>query len=60
MLAAGSGGGGGGGRGCLDIFSPAYHFSFLSPSLPMTSQYRPKYCLNDPLNPKQSTNYELP
>ena len=50
MLAVGAGG------GCLDIFSLAYHFSFLSPSLWETARYRLKYCLKGPLSPKQSTN----
>ena len=50
VLAVGAGG------GCLDIFSLAYLFSFLSPSLWETSRYRLKYCLNGPLNPKQPTN----
>ena len=35
----------GAGGGCLDIFSLIYHFSFLSPSLWETAQYRLKYCL---------------
>ena len=30
----------GAGGGCLDIFSLAYHFSFLSPSLWETARYR--------------------
>ena len=46
----------GAGRGCLDIFSLDYHFSFLSPFLRETARYRLKYCLNGPLNPKQRTN----
>ena len=50
MLAVGAG------RGCLDIFSLAYHFSFLSPSLWETARYRLKYCLKGPLSPKQPTN----
>ena len=50
VLAVGAGG------GCLDIFSLAYHFSFLSPSLWETARYRLKYCLKGPLSPKQSTN----
>ena len=49
-LAVGAGGGG------LDIFSFIYHFSFLSPSLWETAQYRLKYCLKGPLSPKQPTN----
>ena len=44
------------GRGCLDIFSLVYHFSFLSPSLWETARYRLKYCLKGPLSPKQPTN----
>ena len=50
VLAVGAGG------GCLDIFSLVYHFSFLSPSLWETAQYRLKYCLKGPLSPKQPTN----
>ena len=46
----------GAGRGCLDIFSLIYHFSFLSPSLWETARYRLKYCLKGPLNPEQPTN----
>ena len=49
-LAVGTGG------GCLDIFSLMYPFSPLSPSLWKTAQYRLKYCLKGPLNPKQITN----
>ena len=49
-LAAGAGG------GCLDIFSVVYHFTFLSPSLWETAQYRLKYCLKGPLSPKQPNN----
>ena len=41
--------------GCSDIFSLIYHFSFLSPSLWETAQYRLKYCLKGPLNQKQPT-----
>ena len=45
--------------GCLDIFSLIYH-SFLSPSLWETVRYRLKYCLKEPLNPKQPTiSYEM-
>ena len=33
----------GAGGGCLDIFSLVYHFSFLTPSLWETAQYRLKY-----------------
>ena len=50
VLAVGAGG------GCFDIFSLAYHFSFLSPSLWETARYRLKYCLKGPLSPKQPTN----
>ena len=46
-------GAGGGGGGCLDIFTPLYLFSSLSPSLWETARYRLKYCLKGPLNPKQ-------
>ena len=46
----------GAGGGCLDIFSLICHFSFLSPSLWKTAQYRLKYCLKGPLSPKQPTN----
>ena len=31
--------------GCLDIFTPVYPFSPMSPSLWETTQYRLKYCL---------------
>ena len=44
------------GGGCLDIFTHVYPFSPLSPSLWETAQYRLKYCLKGPLNPKQPTN----
>ena len=40
------------GEGCLDIFTLVYTFSPLSPSLWKTAQYRLKYCLKGPLNPK--------
>ena len=53
VLAVGAGG------GCLDIFTPIYHFSPLSPSLWETARYRLKYCLKGPLNPKQPTNQIL-
>ena len=46
----------GAGGGCLDIFTLLYLFSPLSPSLWETAQYRLKYCLKGPLNPKQPTN----
>ena len=53
VLAVGAGG------GCLDIFSLIYHFSFLSPPLWETAQYRLKYCLKGLLSPKQPTNQLL-
>ena len=53
VLAVGAGG------GCLDIFSLIYHFSFLSPSLWETAQYRLKYCLKGPLSPNQPTNLHV-
>ena len=40
-------------------FSFIYHFSFLSPSLWETVQYRLKYCLKVSLNLKQPTNQIL-
>ena len=40
---------------CLDIISLVYHFSFLSPSLRKTAQYRLKYCLKGPFSSKQPT-----
>ena len=46
----------GAGGGCLDIFTPISPFLPLSPSLWETAQYRLKYCLKGPLNPKQPTN----
>ena len=46
----------GAGGGCLDIFTLIYPFSSLSPSLWETAQYRLKYCLKGPFNPKQPTN----
>ena len=45
------------GGGCLDIFTLIYPFSPLSPSPWETAQYRLKYCLKGPLNPKQPTNH---
>ena len=50
----------GAGRGCLDIFTPIYPFSSLSPSVWETALYRLKYCLKGPLNPKQPTNQSFP
>ena len=44
------------GGGCLDIFSPVYHFSFHTPSLWETARYRLKYFLKGPLSPTQPTN----
>ena len=49
----------GAGGGCLDIFTLIYPFSSLSPSLWETARYRLKYCLKEPLNPKQPTNQKL-
>ena len=40
---------------CLDIFILLYPFSFFI-SLWETAQYRLKYCLKGPLNPKQPAN----
>ena len=42
--------------GCLDIFTLIYSFSPLSPSLWETARYRLKYCLKEPLPPKQPIN----
>ena len=53
-LAVGAGGGG------LDIFTLICPFSFLSPSLWETAQYRLKYCLKGPLSPKQPTTNHPP
>ena len=44
------------GRGLCGHFSLIYLFSFLSPSLWETAQYRLKYCLKGPLSQKQPTN----
>ena len=38
------------------LFTLLYLFSPLSPSLWETVQYRLKYCLKGPLNPKEPTN----
>ena len=46
----------GAGGVCSDIFTLIYPFSPLSCSLWETARYRLKYCLKDPLNPKQPTN----
>ena len=43
----------GAGGGCLDIFTPLYPFSSLSPSLQETARFTLKYCLKGPLNTKQ-------
>ena len=51
VLAVGAGG------CCLDIFSLAYHFSFLSSSLWETARYRLKYCLKGPLSPKTTNQF---
>ena len=45
--------------GCVDIFTLLYPFSPLSPSLLETARYRLKYCLEEPLNPKQPTNQPI-
>ena len=37
------------------FFSLLYHFSLLSSPLWKVAQYRLKYCLKGPLNPKQPT-----
>ena len=49
----------GAGGGCLDIFNLIYPFSPLPPSLLEAARYRLKYCLKEPLNPKQPTNQSL-
>ena len=41
------------------FFSLVYRFSFLSPSLWETVQYKLKYCLKGPLSPKQTTNQSM-
>ena len=48
------------GWGLFGHFSRIYLYSFLSPSLWETAQYRLKYCLKGPLNPKQPTNQSKP
>ena len=48
----------GAGGGCLDIFSLVCLFSFLFLPVWETAQYRLKYCLKGPLNPKQPTNQQ--
>ena len=44
--------------GCLDIFSLISYFSLPS-SLWETTQYRRKYSLKGPLNPKQPTPFSM-
>ena len=46
----------GAGGGYLDIFTLAYPFTPLCPSLWETARYRLKYCPKGPLNPIQPTN----
>ena len=46
----------GAGGCCLDIFTLLYLFSPLSPPLSEAAQYRLKYCLKGPSNPKQPIN----
>ena len=41
--------------GYLGIFTLIHPFSPLSPSLWETARYRLKYCLKEPLSPKQPT-----
>ena len=53
VLAVGAGG------GCLDFFTLVCSFSPLSSSLWETARYRLKYCLKEPLNPKQPTNQPI-
>ena len=45
------------GGGCLDIFTPIYPFSPLSPSLWETARYRRKYCFKGLLNPTNQPNF---
>ena len=45
----------GAGGGCLDILTLVCHFYFPSPSLWETARNRLKYCLKEPLSPKQPT-----
>ena len=49
----------GAGGGCFGHFYSHIFFSFspVSPFLLETVRYRPKYCLKEPLNPKQPTNH---
>ena len=53
VLAVGAGG------GCLNIFNLIYPFSFLSPSLWETTQYRLKYCLKGSLSPKTTNQPKI-
>ena len=50
LLAVGTGG------ACLDAMSLVCHFSLFSPFLWETARYSLKYCLKEPLSPKQPTN----
>ena len=45
-----------GGR-CFDFLVLAYHISFLSPSLREMARYTLKYCLKEPLNPRQPARH---
>ena len=45
------------GWGLFGHFSHIFYFSFLSPSLWETARYRLKYCLRDPLSPRQPAPY---
>ena len=49
----------GAGGGCLDIFTLLCLCSPLSPSLWETAQYRQKYCLKGPFNPKSMEQNHL-
>ena len=44
------------GGGCLDIFTLLFPFSPPSPSRWETARYGLKYCLKEPLSPKQPIN----
>ena len=62
VLAVGGGGGGGGGGVVWTFLLSAIFFSFLF--LPLSGrrpdiEYRLKYCLKGPLNPKQPTNQPI-
>ena len=50
----------GAGGGCLEIFIRIHPFSSLSPSYWETARYRLKYCLKEPLNPKQPNQPTFP